>query len=139
MDHGEIRIANRREDVRSAAEMVERFAAEHCVTSRIIHDIAVTLDEVLTNIIAYAFEPGEHSEILVCLAWRPGEMQLTVEDAGKPFDPLQAPRPELGTPLHARKVGGLGIHFIRSLMDEVAYERVDGRNRLKLAKRLPST
>jgi anti-sigma regulatory factor (Ser/Thr protein kinase) len=137
MDGTEMRIANRREEVRSAAAMVERFSAEHRIPGQVVHDINVALDEVLANIISYAFAPGEVSEILVRLVHRPGEMELVVEDGGKPFDPLRAPRPKLGTPLEARQVGGLGIHFVKSLMDEVSYERVDGRNRLRLKKRLP--
>jgi anti-anti-sigma factor len=55
---------------------------------------------------------------------------------GQAFDPLQAPLPDLTADLAERQVGGLGIHFIRSLMDAVAYDRRDGRNRLRMVKRL---
>jgi anti-sigma regulatory factor (Ser/Thr protein kinase) len=138
MDGTEMCIANRREEIRTAAAMVERFAAERRIPAPVIHDISVALDEVLVNIISYAFAPGEESEILVRLVHQPGEIELVVEDAGKPFDPLQAPAPNLGASLKARQVGGLGIHFVKSLMDEVSYERAEGRNRLKLRKRLPT-
>ena len=137
MDGTEMRIANRREEVRSAAAMVERFSAERRIPGQVVHDISVALDEVLANIISYAFAPGEESEIVIRLVHRSAEVELLVEDRGKPFDPLNAPRPALGTPLKARAVGGLGIHFIRSLMDEVSYERIDGRNLLRLKKRIP--
>jgi anti-sigma regulatory factor (Ser/Thr protein kinase) len=78
------------------------------------------------------------SEILVRLAYQPGEVHVDVEDEGKPFDPLQVPPPDLHSPLQERQVGGLGIHFIKQLVDEVTYARVDGRNRLHLTKRLPA-
>jgi serine/threonine-protein kinase RsbW len=61
---------------------------------------------------------------------------VEVEDDGRPFDPLLVPPPDLTLPLERRPIGGLGIHLIRSLMDEVAYARHDGRNVLKMAKRL---
>jgi len=62
-----------------------------------------------------------------------------VEDDGKPFDPLQAPPPDLSLPLERRPIGGLGIHLIRNLMDEVSYARVGGRNVLKMVKHLSSS
>jgi serine/threonine-protein kinase RsbW len=137
MDRMERRIANRWEEMPDIVAMVERFGAEHACPSQVINDVNVVLDEVLSNIISYGYEDGEQSDILVRLDYRPGEVLVEVEDAGKPFDPLKAPPPDLGVPLEARQVGGLGIHFIKSLMDDVAYARVDGKNRLRLRKKLP--
>jgi serine/threonine-protein kinase RsbW len=57
-----------------------------------------------------------------------------VEDDGKPFDPLAAPAPDLTSA--QRELGGVGLHFVRNLMDEVTYTRRDGINRLRLTKRL---
>jgi serine/threonine-protein kinase RsbW len=138
MDRMERRIANRWEEMPDIVAMVERFGAEHACPGPVINDVNVVLDEVLSNIISYGYEDGEQSDILVRLDYRPGEVLVEVEDAGKPFDPLKAPPPDLGVPLEARQVGGLGIHFIKSLMDDVAYARVDGKNRLRLRKKLPS-
>jgi anti-sigma regulatory factor (Ser/Thr protein kinase) len=137
MDRMERRIANRWEEMPDIVAMVERFGAEHACPGQVINDVNVVLDEVLSNIISYGYEDGEQSDILVRLDYRPGEVLVEVEDAGKPFDPLKAPPPDLGVPLEARQVGGLGIHFIKSLMDDVAYARVDGKNRLRLRKKLP--
>jgi anti-sigma regulatory factor (Ser/Thr protein kinase) len=137
MDRMERRIANRWEEMPDIVAMVERFGAEHACPGHVINDVNVVLDEVLSNIISYGYEDGEQSDILVRLDYRPGEVLVEVEDAGKPFDPLKAPPPDLGVPLEARQVGGLGIHFMKSLMDDVAYARVDGKNRLRLRKKLP--
>lgn len=136
-DWAEIRIANRLEEMPGVASVVERFGAEHKVPGQVINDVNVALDEVLSNIISYAYDHAERSEIVVRLACRAGEILVDIEDAGKPFDPLQAPAPDLGTTLEERKIGGLGIHFIKSLMDAVVYARVDGINRLQLRKKLP--
>ncbi len=136
-DWAEIRIVNRLEDMPGVAAVVERFGVEHEVPSQVINDVNVALDEVLSNIIAYAYDDAERSEIVIRLACRAGEVLVDIEDAGKPFDPLQAPAPDLGTTLAERKIGGLGIHFIKSLMDTVVYARVDGINRLRLRKKLP--
>jgi serine/threonine-protein kinase RsbW len=137
MDRMERRIANRWEEMPEIVEMLERFGSEHRLSTQVISDLNVVLDEVLSNVISHAYERDARSEILVRLEYRPDQVVVEVEDAGKPFDPLQAPPPDLTGSLQTRQVGGLGIHFIKSLMDEVAYTRVDGKNRLCLRKRLP--
>lgn len=132
----EARIPNRRCDMATVVAMTERFGAENKIGGAIVNDINVALDEVLTNIMSYAYSPGEQAEILVRLAIIGSDIVAEIEDGGRPFDPLQAPPPDLSKPLRDRKVGGLGIHFIKSLMDEVSYRRIDGRNRLRLSKKL---
>lgn len=132
----EARIPNRRRDMATVAAMTERFGAEHKVPGAVVNDLNVALDEVLANIMSYAYSPGERAEILVRLALTGSEIVAEIEDDGRPFDPLEAPPPDLSKSLRDRKVGGLGIHFIKSLMDDVSYHRIDGRNRLRLSKKL---
>ena len=55
------------------------------------------------------------------------------EDDGKPFDPLLVPAPDLGA---KGRIGGVGLHFVRNLMDELEYARLDGINRLRMMKKL---
>src|SRR5262249_17257060 len=136
MDQVERRIANRKDAMASVTAMVERFGAEHAFTAQAINDVNVALDEVLSNIISYGYRSGAHDEILVRLQYRPGEVVIEIEDAGEPFDPLAAPPPDPDASVKTRKVGGLGIHFVRNLVDEMAYVRVDGKNRLRLSKKL---
>jgi serine/threonine-protein kinase RsbW len=133
----EARIPNRRDEMPTIAAMVEQFGLTHLVPSRVVNEFNVALDEVLNNIISYGFEPGEQSEIFVRLSLRQGEIVAEIEDAGRPFDPLGAPPPNLTGGLRERRVGGLGIHFVRNLMDAVEYARVGERNRLRLSKTLP--
>jgi anti-sigma regulatory factor (Ser/Thr protein kinase) len=61
---------------------------------------------------------------------------VEVEDDGVAFDPLAAPVPKLDGGVTTRPIGKLGIHIVRSLMNEVSYARVDGRNRLTLKRQL---
>jgi anti-sigma regulatory factor (Ser/Thr protein kinase) len=130
------RIANRRGEMPAIARMVEGFGAEHRVPRAIVNDLNVALDEALNNIIAYGYEPGERSDIIVRLTSAAGEIVVEIEDAGRPFNPLEAPAPNLSGSLRERNVGGLGIPFIKNLVDEVTYDRIAGYNRLRLRKRL---
>lgn len=131
----EVRIRNRREDLPLVVSTIERFAVQNGIDAATLHDLNVTLDEALSNIIAHGFDDGAESEILIRLEHGAGEVVIVIEDRGRPFDPTQAPAPDVNAPLQARKVGGLGVHFMRSLMDEVSHCRIDGRNQLRLTKR----
>jgi serine/threonine-protein kinase RsbW len=137
MAHVEIRIPNRRDKMPEVGAMIESFVQAQGGSRETVHDLAVVLDEVLNNIIAYGYGPGERGDILVRATVRDGRIVVEVEDSGRPFDPLTAPAPDLTAPLRDRKVGGLGILFVKELMDDIAYARVGGTNRLRLSKRFP--
>jgi anti-sigma regulatory factor (Ser/Thr protein kinase) len=130
-------IANQRSAIRSAVALVEELGAAHDIPQAITNDVSVALDEVLSNVIAYGYEQDAEDQISVKLCYDRGELMVEVEDGGRAFDPLQAPPPDLIAPLHERKVGGLGIHLIRSLMDHVTYDRIGGKNRLRMVKKTP--
>jgi serine/threonine-protein kinase RsbW len=138
-DELEFRIVNDLAAMGSLAEAVEAFVAEHRLPAEAANALYVSVDEAVSNAIAYGYPEGAHGEIAVRLRRRPGSVVLEVEDDGAPFDPLQAAPPDLTLPLADRPIGGLGIHLIRNLMDEMSYARRDGRNVLKLVKNLAIT
>jgi serine/threonine-protein kinase RsbW len=131
----EVRILNRWEDMPIVTSMLSRFAGENGLPPPVLHDLNVVLDEALNNIIAHGYEDGADGEIMVRLECRDGEIAMVIEDRGRPFDPRQVSAPDLTAPLHARKVGGLGVHFMRSLMDDLTYTRAGDTNRLCLIKK----
>ena len=63
-------------------------------------------------------------------------IETEIIDNGIPFDPLAQPEPDLTLPLEERKIGGLGVHIIRTVMNHLNYHRADGRNHLKMVLRL---
>ena len=96
----------------------------------------MALDEALSNVVRHGFADRRPHEITVVLTLAIDELRVAIEDDGHSFNPLTAPRPDLDSPLGERRVGGVGVHLIRELMDRVRYERVGGRNRLTMVKRL---
>jgi anti-sigma regulatory factor (Ser/Thr protein kinase) len=85
-------------------------------------------DELLNNIISYAFDDdGEHA-IDIRVVIEETRITLTITDDGIPFDPFSLAEPDTSLSVEERGVGGLGIHLVRNLMDEVSYERVEDRN-----------
>ncbi|HEY0646344.1 ATP-binding protein [Phenylobacterium sp.] len=92
--------------------------------------VMVAADEVLSN----ALDHSGAQAITVTAAVRGGRVMVEVADDGAPFDPTLAPAPDTSLPVGERQIGGLGVHLVRQLMDEVRYERVDGHNKLSFSK-----
>jgi len=136
MESVQTRIPNRLDAMAEVASIVEAFGKEHGLSRRIVNDVNVALDEVLNNVISYVLSRAR-SEIGIRLEIIGGKIVIDIEDAGRPFDPLGAPTPDLTGGLRERRVGGLGIHFVRNVMDAVEYARVGEHNRLRLSKKLP--
>ena len=129
-------IVNRREGFARVVDAVDRFADEHHIAADIVNDVQLALDEVLKNIVDYGYADDVDHEIRVGLSMTDGALEATVEDDGVPFNPLEAVAPDTRTTLQERRVGGVGLHFVKNLMDEVTYDRVGARNRLVLKKKL---
>jgi serine/threonine-protein kinase RsbW len=134
----ELRIKNKMEEMPAIVSMVDGFGVKHGISDRVINEINLALDEILCNIISYGYPHGEPGEIMVRLRYRPGEVTAEIHDDGVSFDPLQAAPPDFAATVNDRKVGGLGITFVKELMDEVAYSRVANQNHLLLTKKTPT-
>jgi anti-sigma regulatory factor (Ser/Thr protein kinase) len=95
--------------------------------------IQLCLEEAVANIIMYSVGAKDDClEITIEWARNGGMLVARIEDTGREFDPTQVPSPLLVSSLEEAKVGGLGIHLIRSFASGMHYERCDGRNRLTL-------
>ncbi len=132
----ELTLANRSSELQRLASKLEQFAQNHRIPDSDVHALSLSLDEVITNIIAYGYDDQGAHQILVRLALANGRLTAEVEDDGRPFNPLTAPQPDLTSAVEDRPVGGLGIHLVRSLMEQVDYRRESGKNHLIMSKRL---
>jgi|1186.fasta_scaffold827013_1 serine/threonine-protein kinase RsbW len=122
------------EAVTGWTEGVQAFCARHGVAARAASQAALVFEEILTNLVQHGGGAGLTLE--ASLEVTTGELRGEVVDDGAAFDPLQVPPPDLEATLEERAVGGLGIHLARTLTDDLAYERREGRNRLSFVKRL---
>jgi serine/threonine-protein kinase RsbW len=108
------------------------------VPSSLLMPLNLVLEEALTNIIFYAYEPGTVNEIRLDFVTYADRLEITLTDSGKPFDPTVSPDPDISLSAEDRPIGGLGIFLIRKLMDTVDYQRKDEQNILTLSKQLTS-
>jgi serine/threonine-protein kinase RsbW len=101
----------------------------------------VSLDEALANVVRHGLEGrGETASVELELRLDPGAepavCEVVLVDDGPEFDPLAVSEPDTSLGVAVRPIGGLGIALVRKLMDELEYERRDGRNRLRMMRRL---
>jgi len=78
-------------------------------------------DEACTNVIEHAYQGDASGEIRILCAWDGDEFLVRLHDRGRAFDPNAVASPTLAGNLASRRPGGLGLHFIYSLMDDVQF------------------
>ena len=102
--------------------------------------INLALEEAVTNVMLYAYPGRTDGKVFVecvqCNGVKGEQLIFTISDSGVPFDPTQAPEVDTSLSAEERAIGGLGIHLVRQLMDEITYERIDNMNVLTLVKYL---
>lgn len=123
-----IQLKNNLSELESLNKVVAEFAERHRLSSKVLLNLSLALEEILTNVISHAYDDNDEHQIMVRLFLEQGQLKVEVEDDGRPFNPLEAPEPDLNKSLEERSIGGLGIHFVRKLMDELEYRREEGRN-----------
>ena len=96
----------------------------------------LAIEEAVVNVMNYAYPADVQGNITIEAKSDGQKMKFVISDTGRPFDPTA--RPEVDTTLGAdeREIGGLGIHLMRQIMDNIEYERSDGHNILTLTKNI---
>ena len=134
----ELHLALDGDEPRRVAEMFEEMAVEHDVPVNIVFKFQLALDELLTNVVSYAFDQDtSDAAIKVTLEMKDDRIVAVIEDNGRPFNPLlDAPDPDLDLSAEDRSIGGLGIHLTKAFVETLSYERTEGWNRLSLVQPL---
>jgi anti-sigma regulatory factor (Ser/Thr protein kinase) len=99
------------------------------------HEIYLAVEEAFVNICTHAYpRPNGHEHVEIrCRADEHNKsISITLIDSGRPFDPVSAPDPDTTSDISGRPVGGLGIHLIKEVTDELSYNREDEANRLTM-------
>ncbi len=123
-------------DVGRVHSAFAEFADAHGLPASIRRSMDVALDELLVNAISHGLAGREGGEVTIEVELRPDRLCATLTDDGRPFDPFGAAAPDTALPVEDRRVGGLGIHLVRRMMDEFGYRRRADRNVVTLAKLL---
>ena len=115
---------------------LETFGKKIGLSKKLIFEINLALDELFTNIISYGFKDEDEHIIKVTLSPQNEELFLSIEDDGVPFNPIEFETEDVACSVENCKIGGLGIHIIRKLMDDICYRRCDDKNILTMKKKI---
>ena len=130
-------IKSRTENLSSLRDFISDNANNAGLSTDDIDDIILAVDEACTNIIKHAYKSVPDGEIIIEINYNARKFTIKLIDHGNSFDPESVPVPDLQKYLRQRKVGGLGLYLMRTLMDDVKYVSVPGEyNQILLSKNL---
>ena len=132
----EIQIGNVIAEMKDVAELIDRFGRDNGLPPAVTNDVNLCLDEILNNTISYGYADNGRHTIRVKISIEDTMLVVNMEDDARPFDVRRSMAPDVAGDLHGRKLGGVGIHFVKSLMDTVDYARSGGHNCLTLRKKI---
>ena len=114
---------------------LETFGQKIGLPKKFIFEINLALDELFTNIISYGFNDESEHSIKVTMTPENEALCIRIEDDGIPFNPIEFETPDVACSVEECKVGGLGIHIMKKLMDDMGYQRCGKKNILTLKKK----
>jgi serine/threonine-protein kinase RsbW len=131
----ELRLRNQLAELRRLSEWIGELARVNQWPPSLAHAVELSLVEWVTNVISYAYPDSQEHWITVRLDTDASKVRAEVVDEGIAFNPLTYPPVDISAPLEQRAIGGLGVHMMRKLMDEVEYCRKGERNIVTMIKR----
>ena len=137
MDPSQI-FPGRFDSLAAISELVTRAAEATGLGARAVYAVQLAVDEACSNIIEHAYGGAGHGDIECTCRINDDGLTVVLRDHGCPFDPTSVPEPSLHVCLEDCKGSGLGLHFMRKLMDEVHFALTDSGNVLTMVKRRES-
>jgi serine/threonine-protein kinase RsbW len=131
-----ITLKNKISEIERLADAIMQFGRENSFSDKVIFDINLALEEVVNNVISYAYKDKNEHQINIYMELEGQVLLLKVEDDGTPFNPFDVPEPDIDKPLEERVPGGLGLFFVRNLTDELEYKREKDKNILIMKKKI---
>ena len=131
-----ITLPNDIDTVPQLPAFIDAVAEDAALDASQTMSLNLAIEEAVVNVMEYAYPEGTKGTVNIVATIADDVLSFVISDSGKPFDPTA--KADVDTTLSAeeRPIGGLGIHLVRQIMDDIAYERKDNKNILTLKKRL---
>lgn len=113
--------------------LLETFCRAHGLGDDDMFNVRLVLDEAVINIIVHGYEDTADHFIHVSVRVDDRLVSIHIDDDGVPYNPLDAPPPRFDLPIEERRIGGLGVHIMKTLARDVKYRRDGDRNHLDIA------
>lgn len=135
MQELKLKIENNRPAIASVIEAFAEFTEKSGIPMSVAMQVNLIFDELLTNIISYAFPDNDVREIGIHVNKNDQQIGVQIVDDGVPFNPFEQSEVDTSLSIDKREIGGLGIHLVKNVMDEFTYERRGECNIVSLTKR----
>jgi anti-sigma regulatory factor (Ser/Thr protein kinase) len=132
----ELIVDSRLENLATIADFVVKAAQTADLNEKATFEVQMAVDEACTNVIKHSYKGKENGKIALCCKHSEDNFVVTIRDYGQPFDPGAIPSPDVTCGLAERCSGGLGLYFMRRLMDEVCFQFDTEGNELTMIKRI---
>ena len=130
-----LRVENKVEELARISAAVDELAESEGWPPALTFRVNLVLEEFGINVINYAYEE-DGRDFELTLSSEPDILTIEFTDEGIPFNPLEDnPDPDTSAPIEERPIGGLGLHMVRTMTEEMRYERQNSRNHSTLVMR----
>lgn len=132
----ELTFKNEEQELMRVAEFMESVCDELQLDMHVAMKLQVAMEEMVTNVIFYAYPKGTTADISLTAESDGKEVTFILSDTGKPFDPTAKEDADTETNPMDREQGGMGILIVKNIMNEVTYQRLGDMNQLTMKKKL---
>ena len=132
----ELTFKNEEEELTRVTEFMENICDELQLDTHVAMKLQVAIEEMVTNVIFYAYPEGTSADITLSAESDDKELTFVLSDTGKPFDPTAKEDADIEKNPMDREQGGMGILIVKNIMNEVSYQRLGEENRLTMKKTL---
>ena len=132
-----LKVKSKTENLSIIRDFINSAAADAGLKADVIESIILAVDEACTNIIKHAYKSFPDGELIIKTKSTLDRFVISITDFGNSFEPEMIPEPDLQKYYRQRRVGGLGMYLMKTLMDDVKYKSIPGKyNEVLLSKNL---
>lgn len=129
-------FGNSLSELDALTEVLEQFGKSHHLPAETVGALNLALDELFTNVVQHGYRADQNGKITLRLEMDGNAVLATLQDQAPPYNPFDAPEPDIESPLQSRPIGGLGVFLVKKLMDHWEYHREKENNTIILRKNL---
>ena len=130
----ELKVKATDQNLQAVNDFVHSILPSEC-SEMVLNQIDLAVEEIVVNIAHYAYD-GAEGDAVINSSYDDGVFKISFSDSGKKFNPLERDDPDITLSAEERSIGGLGIFLTKKFMDTVEYEYQDGKNILKISKKI---
>lgn len=133
-----LKLSNKISELETIQLCLDELVEKWNVPAALGMTLNLVIEEAFTNVVNYAYDDSDEHSIEVVFEMQNKILSISLIDDGNAYDPTQNATPDLSLSVEERKIGGLGVYLIKTMMDEVAYERKASKNILVMRKKIDS-